>query len=140
LDLDALEQSLGLSGQVTDLGYHEKSFNTCTAGYGYSSSHDCRKQVMTVIRFRLSCRESEGTESDVDYQQSPVYSNSLRWSLGNQKGNVATNTEGYGSIRALYPISNRGARLKITLGNNFLVVRAEDIRRIVAPNSFCSTR
>jgi hypothetical protein len=140
VDMDALERSLGLSGSNADLGYREKTFNTCNAGYGYSSSHDCRAQVMAVIRFRISCRESEGTESDVDYQQTPVASSSLKWSLGTLKGSVITDSEGYGSIRTLFSSSNRNARLKLSLGNNFLAMRAVDIHRVVAPKSFCGSR
>lgn len=137
IDLDALSRSLGLQGPAQDLGYREKSFNTCKVGYGFSMSHDCRNMVLAVIRFQLQCRDSDGTVSDVNYQLNPVAGKAARWNLGRIQGVTITDGDGFAEIQALAAASPRADRLRITVHGNFLIIRAEDARRIVAPKSFC---
>lgn len=138
VDLLALERFLGLNRSKGDLGYDERTFNTCQAGYGYSSSQDCRAMVFVAINFQLQCRDSDGTTSTVEYQTRPVEAEQVKWNLGNdQQGFTRTDSEGYGQIRAALPYSPRSKRLRLTVKGSFISLTAEDIRRVVAPDSWC---
>ncbi|MBC7372283.1 MAG: hypothetical protein H7326_11995, partial [Bdellovibrionaceae bacterium] len=63
IDYPALKRSLDLDRSPEALGLTEKAFNSCEAGYGYSTSHNCRRLYFTVINVQLLCRDSEGTVS-----------------------------------------------------------------------------
>jgi hypothetical protein len=137
VDVDALQRALGLSSHQEDLGIREKAFNTCEVGYGYSSTHHCRTQYLTVLHFRLECRDSEGTISETDYSVRPIHTQRLRWNLGPAEATIATNSEGYGRIRWIFPASQRHQRVRITVDGQFLTMRANDLKRVVVPGSWC---
>ena len=137
IDLVGLEASLGLQRPLEDLGYAERAFNSCEAGYGFSSSHDCRKLVLVVIQFQLQCRESEGTESTVNYAVSPIAGARVRWNLGTGVGFATTDGQGFGRLRWIASSSQQRQKLRLTHGNNFLILTAGDVRRIVTPGSWC---
>ena len=139
VDLDKLQETLGLNGAREDVGYNEKSFGTCEMGYGFSRSRDCRTQFLVVLRFQLQCRESEGTSADVVDQQiiHPIRSDKVRWNLGTSQGYTKTDPDGYGVVRFLAPRSQKRERAKLTVDGRYLVMRAEDMSRMVAPANWC---
>lgn len=140
IDLSALQTSLHMDRRPEELGFAEKAFNTCQAGYGYSSVHNCHQQYLVVLNFRLSCRQSEGTvsqglaESDIQ----DLASKDVRWQLKGISGLVTTNGDGIGQIRVVSDISQRRERVKLTLGNDFLYMKANEITRVVTPGNWCS--
>jgi hypothetical protein len=135
IDLDGLQRSLGLD--APESGFFEKSFDTCQVGYGYSSSHDCHTAYFVVVNFQLQCRDSDGTVSDVDYTVTPVVSDKIKWNLGKQEGFIATDVEGHGRVRAITRSKNHTQKLRLTVDGDFLILNAGDVKRIVAPKSWC---
>lgn len=135
VDMDGLKRSLGLDGPA--LGYRERSFNTCEAGYGFSQSHGCAAKRMVVVRFQIDCRESEGTETSTDYDSSPLRATDLSWTLAGQKGRARTDGSGQAELAMIASASARSQRLRVTRENDFLLVTAGEAKRIVAPRSWC---
>lgn len=139
IDLLGLQKSLRMERPMEQLGYAEKAFNTCQAGYGYSSSHNCRQRHLVVIHFRLQCRDSEGTVSEMVTLEElqPVLADRMRWHLGSVPGTTSTDGEGYGQIRAVMSQSAKTQRLRLTVKNDFLLLTANQVKRIIVPKSWC---
>lgn len=139
IDLEGVQRSLGMSRAAEDLGYAEERFDTCRIGYGYSSTRDCRVENLVVIHFLLQCRDSEGTVSEAlgasDVQ--PVSADRIRWNLGKREGMTRTDGEGYGQVRLIAPVSQKGEKLRLTIDGKFLALTASEVSRIVAPGPWC---
>lgn len=139
VDYNALQTHLGLDRSTDELGYAEKAFNTCEAGYGYSRSRNCRTQHFVVLHFQLMCRDSEGTISTIltDADLTPIARKSVRWNLKGLSGTVQTDADGYGQIRVASPRSQRNERIKLAVSNDFLYTRAKEIKRVITPRPWC---
>ena len=139
IDYAALKRSLGLDRSAGSLGLTEKAFNSCEAGYGYSTSHNCRRLYFTVIHVQLLCRDSEGTVSvGIDRaDQMPISGRQMTWTLRGNTGTSQTDSEGYAQLQAVSPASQRAQRLKLSVGNDFLYMRANEITKVVTPKSWC---
>lgn len=139
IDEESLLRSLGLERGSEDLGFQEKSFNTCEVGYGYSSSHDCEKQHFVVIHFRLQCRDSEGTVSTIlnDADLTPIADRDIKWTIAGRQGVARTDAMGFGQIKAIFSRSQKGQRLKLASQGEFLYIRTGDIQKIVTPKPWC---
>ncbi len=140
IDYDAIQRNLGLERNPDELGYQEKSFNTCQIGYGYSNSNDCQNRVFVVIHFQLLCRDSVGTVSTIvrasDMQA--ISNKNVNWKLKNKTGSLLTDSAGYGQIRMIASESQKSQRLKLGVENDFLYMRAQEINRVVTPQNWCS--
>jgi hypothetical protein len=139
VDYEGLQSFLKLKRGYNNLGYAEKSFNTCEVGYGYSSTHNCRKLNFVVIHFKLMCRDSEGTvtEAVTAANLQPIARTSVKWTLKNAKGNLITDSEGYGQIAMVSPLSQRYERLKLTVRTDFLFLKAGELTEMITPKSWC---
>ncbi len=139
IDQDGLQSFLKLKRGYNRLGYSEKSFNTCEVGYGYSSTHRCRPQTFVVIHFKLMCRDTEGTVSQAVTAADlrPISNQNVKWTLKNAAGKLLTDSEGYGQIAMISGISQREQRLKLTVGNDFLYMRAGELTEMITPKSWC---
>jgi hypothetical protein len=140
IDYVAIQRQLGLNYSITDLGYREKIFDTCEAGYGYSATKDCRKAYFAVIHFQLMCRDSEDTVSNVvtRSQMFPLSGRKVRWILKDQQGMIDLDSQGYGQISAVMAKSSSQQRIKLAVDNDFLYMRAGEITRVVTPRSWCN--
>ncbi len=139
VDAVALQRALGLDRPATKLGYAERAFGTCDVGYGYSKSHNCRQLYMVVVHFQLMCRDSEGTVSEI-VRPADLQANSnrnVRWSLKNMNGATTTDYEGMGQLRVISAQSQKQQRLKLTVENDFLYLRAGEVNKIITPRSWC---
>jgi hypothetical protein len=137
IDIFGLRRSLGLDRE--SLGYEEKSFATCEVGYGYARDANCRERRIVVVRFKIDCRNSDGTEpSSTSYQTWPLGATELAWALAGQRGNTRTDGDGVGEVALIAPASPRSQKLRVTRENDFLLVTAGEARRIVAPRSWCN--
>ncbi len=138
IDLAGLQKSLGMIRDVEELGFQEKSFDTCRAGYGYSSTHRCRKQYFVVLNFRLQCRSTEGTVEEVTIAElMPVTHDRVRWTLAGAEGHTSTDGEGFGQLIAVLGRPGRQQRLRLTVGNDFLLMRAGQVNRVIVPRNWC---
>lgn len=132
LDISALERALSMDRNKSELGFEEKSFNPCEL---HVPSNDCRPMFLAVVHFQLQCRDVEGTTEN--YQVEPINSDHIKWTLGKIAGVTETDREGFGQIRVLTSASQAKQRLRLTLNNDFLILRAADARRIVTPPNWC---
>lgn len=140
IDYPSLQKSLGLERAPGVLGYTEKSFATCTAGYGYASSRNCRRDFFAVIHFQLLCRDSEGTISTALNRDDmrALSRRSASWTLSGKKGTMQMDEEGQGQILMSFSSSPRFQRLKLTVDNDFLYLKAGEINRVVVPGNWCN--
>ncbi len=90
-----------------------------------------------VIHFQLQCRDSEGTISNADYEVTPVVSDRVKWNLGKAEGLTETDTAGYGQIRYIASSSQKNQKLRLTVNGKYLILTASEVRRVVAPGSWC---
>lgn len=139
IDYESIKRHLHMDRERTALGIEEKSFNTCETGYGYSKSQRCRQQNLTVIHFRLLCRDSEGTISTVltDADLRPLERRSVRWNIQNSKGVTYTDSDGYGQILMAFNGPQKSQRVRIAIGNEFLYMRAGELQKVITPRPWC---
>lgn len=139
IDYEALQHSLGLDRDSENLGYAEKSFNTCEAGYGYSRSRGCHKKVFVVLHFRLMCRDTEGTISTIltEDDVAPIAGKNVRWNLKGMSGDLTTDNRGYGQIRTVSSVSQQRERVRLMVGSEFLYMRSNEITKIITPRPWC---
>lgn len=139
IDIRALQTSLRLDPSKEELGFKEKTFNTCQVGAGYSSSQNCRSLTMAVIHFQLMCRDSEGTVSEevTSANLQPIANQPIKWTLGQLNNQIYTDSNGYGQIVFVASQSQRTQRLRLTSAKDFLAIRANEVRSLVAPKNWC---
>lgn len=139
VDLEGLARSLNLTRPVEVLGYQETGFNSCSVGYGFSYSKDCRRLTLSVIHVRLQCRDSEGTISSALSASDlrAISGQGVRWTLAGVDGVAQSDGDGYAEIRAVFPKSPRAQRLRLAVGLQFLYVRANEVTRVVTPRPWC---
>jgi hypothetical protein len=140
IDYMALRGALGLGRSTDALGLTEKAFNSCEAGFGYSSTQNCRRLYFTLVHFQLLCRDSEGTVSTgIDrVDQMPISRRTVAWSLKGNGGASETDADGFAQIQLVSQSSQRKQRLKLSVGNDFLYMRANEITKVVTPKSWCN--
>lgn len=140
IDYLGLHRSLGLERPAEDLGFMEKSFNTCAVGYGYSASRDCHREYFVAAHFQLLCRDSEGTISTALSRDDmkPLSGRTVTWTLDGARGTLQLDGEGYGQIKTTFVKSQKAQRLKLTVDNDFVYVRAGEVKRLVTPRNWCN--
>ncbi len=141
IDVEGLKRSLGLDRSRGDLGYQEKQFNTCDAGFGYSKKN-CKDQVFVSINFRLQCRDTMGTTSEVvtSAQMDPIANKQVRWQIGKAQAATQTDDQGFAQINGVLARTPapKTQRLRLAVGSQFVYVRAGEVTRIVTPSNWCS--
>lgn len=139
IDYQGLQGDLGLDIGVDQLGYREKAFNTCQAGRGFSHSDNCHREYFVLIHFQLLCRpsESDGFSELTEADTAALSSRPIDWLLVDQRGQVMTDSAGYGQIRATYPTSPKERHIKLNSGRRFLHMEVGDITRVVTPPDWC---
>jgi hypothetical protein len=139
INLRTLQTSLGMDIPKEALGYREKKFNTCNVGSGYSPKTNCRAQTLVVIHFKLMCRDSEGTVSEAITQANlqPIANQNIKWKLQHAEDEIQSDSDGFGQIVTESTYSQRGQRLRLTTGNDFLALRAGEVGSIIAPQNWC---
>ncbi len=139
IDVEGLERALKLSRPQEELGFQETGFNTCSIGYGFSSSKNCRKMAMVVIHVRLQCRDSEGTISTAlgTADLVAIAGQGIRWTLQRHDGIATSDGQGYATLRGLFSRTPRNDWLRLAVGVQFLNVRANQVTRVVTPRQWC---
>lgn len=139
IDFSALKKNLKLDRDASDLGYADRYFYTCQAGAGFSSTKDCHSEYLVVIHFQLLCRNSEGTISSLTHSEmAPLSGRTVRWTLPSINGVVITDQGGYGQIVTLANRQMHNQRLKLAADDDFLYMKAGEIRRVVTPQPWCN--
>ncbi|MBC7466445.1 MAG: hypothetical protein H7256_10675 [Bdellovibrio sp.] len=140
IDYSSVQRLLNLDRRYTELGFFEKMFDTCQVGFGYAPDLDCQKKYFTVIHFKLVCRQSEGTISTVltDDDLKAISGENVNWYLKNANGSTLTDSEGYGQIIATTNESQKNQRLRLAVGAEFLMTKASEAKRLIAPLTWCN--
>ncbi len=140
IDYDGLQRFLKLDRSFSTLGYSERMFNTCEVGYGFSGTNDCQKRFFVVSHFQLKCRDSEGTISQIltAADLRPISRRTVNWTLKDASGSLMTDSEGYGQIAMVSPRSQRAERLKLGVDNDFLYLRAGELKEMITPKNWCN--
>lgn len=140
IDYVGLQRALGMEIPQDKLGYKEKIFNTCEAGYGYSGTQNCHREYMVVINVHLQCRDSVGQVSEGvnNADLTPIANKPVRWNLKGVRGTAQTDSDGFAQIMTVSPMSQSRQRLKLAVGNEFLYMRANEITRVVTPRPWCA--
>lgn len=138
VDFPTLTRTLQLDRAIQELGYEEKRFDPCELGIGPAGHQQCGTYFLAVIHFQLQCRDVDGTVEI--YNTEPIRAKNVRWTLGRIQGKTETDHEGYGQVIAVAPASQRQQKLRITVGNDFLIVSAEQAKRLVTPPDWCPRR
>jgi hypothetical protein len=140
VNFDQLEQVLNMRVDKEKLGYFEKTFNTCKAGSGYSATHNCENLNYVVIHYRLRCRDTEGTTSEIVTEANieDIANADIKWTLKDQTGIAQTNGGGYGETRAVFKTSPKRERFIVSNGTSFLYLRANEITTVIAPKNWCN--
>ncbi|MFZ3229330.1 MAG: hypothetical protein WA160_03920 [Pseudobdellovibrio sp.] len=138
IDYASIQRLLHLDKGPSELGYAEKIFNTCEVGFGYSNT-DCQKKYFVVLHFKLTCRDSEGTISNIltDDDLKPIAGERVNWFLKNANGSVQTDSGGYGQVVMVSAESQKNQRLRLAVATDFLFLKAGEVGRLIAPKSWC---
>ena len=85
------------------------------------------------------CRDSEGTTNEVvtEANLQAISNQSINWSLKNANDVTTTDSNGYGQVVMISAGTQRNERLRLTLDNDFLAIRAGEAKRVVAPQNWC---
>ncbi len=139
IDIDGLQHYLGFDSGTGELGYGERNFNTCQIGFGYSSNENCHTAFFIQVNFQLLCRKSEGTVSTnlKISDQRPLSGRIVKWKLEKYRGSVELDESGQGQLRLISARSMREDRLKLTVGNDFVMQIAGEVDRILTPREWC---
>ncbi|MBC7742562.1 MAG: hypothetical protein H7061_10205 [Bdellovibrionaceae bacterium] len=140
IDYVGLQRFLKLDRNYSSLGYSEHLFNTCEVGFGYSRTNNCDLKYFVVSHFRLQCRDSEGTISKIltEADLRPISREEIFWTLRDVNGTLYTDSEGYGQIRMVSSDSQRDSRLKLTLKNDYLYLKAGELKQMTTPKNWCN--
>ena len=139
IDYVGLQRFLKMDRNYTVLGYSEHIFNTCEVGFGYSPTQNCDIKYFVVSHFRLQCRDSEGTISKILTEEDlrPIARQEIYYTINSITGTLYTDSEGYGQIRLVTSESMRSQRLKLALGNDFLYLKAGELKQMTTPRNWC---
>ena len=135
-DLVQLQSRLGLDRPARDLGLVEKTFDGCRIGIK-GDSGKCGTRVLSVINFRLRCRDSEDTVSNVATNLTPVTTTHVQWKIAGLAGLTKTDRDGFGQVQMVTSGSIKDQRLVLTVGKQFLGKEISDITELVVPNYWC---
>jgi hypothetical protein len=140
VDYEGLQKLLKMEIPVERLGYFEKSFPTCEAGFGYPSNRACRTDLFILIHFQLYCRDSNSdnfTEAIKASEMRPLSGRNLNWTLNSIRGTLNLDDKGRGQIKMASRYSFKSKRLKLNIANENLYVKAGEISKIVTPSNWC---
>jgi hypothetical protein len=69
--------------------------------------------------------------------QTPIANRTVTWTLKGNGGISETNSQGFAQIFSVSQNSQRTQRIKLSVGNDFLYMRANEITKVVTPKSWC---
>lgn len=134
-----MAKRIGLFRDQTEVGFRQSSFNDCTLPRDLRKNHRCSTQYLSLINFRMRCRDSEGTvdEQVSNYELTPLRSRHIKWEVGSLNGKTQTDSRGYGQVivRSWAPIESQQFRL--TANGHIMGVPVKQVRQFVLPKYWC---
>jgi hypothetical protein len=137
LNISDLQSRLGLVQDSQDLGFNERSFDGCQIGVRGDHA-PCGRRFLSVVHFRLLCRDSVETVQSVSANLTPLTSDSIQWRLGGTQGHTSTDGQGLGQVATVTAQTTKAQRFMLILGTHSLGVEASEVSQIVVPGNWCS--
>ncbi len=138
IDLNALLSELHLDHPVENIGFQERSFNTCQVEANRSKRPYCENLYVARLNFQVMCRDSTGTVERVNL--TPLYSSQLRWKGASKRGITSTNSRGFGSLGFVTKTPSSSGHLYLYLGHKIARKRFRDRWKLILPQSWCDHR
>jgi hypothetical protein len=135
IDVEQLLHELDMDRPLSQLGFQEKSFNTCEIKSNNSTRPLCQRLYLVRLNFHILCRDSVGTVSTVNLQ--PFHSNRLRWRQQGFRGVTSTTPSGFGSLGFISPHSSAAGHLYFYLDGKIARKSLRDNWKLVLPQSWC---
>lgn len=138
LSLEEVQESLGVD--LEDLGFVERTFNSCSLPRPLQDDQQCGQRYFTLVHFRVLCRDSIGTtEETVTALDMRALSKNLEWVVGPHRGTTRTDADGYGKVRVISKEPLRTKRFVLKSGKTALGLETQEVSRIVVPNNWCES-
>lgn len=136
ISVQELQTQLGLNRSTDDLGFADKNFDGCRVGYK-GEGENCGSRYLSVVHFRLVCRDTVGTTSRVPSSLTPLSGRHMQWRLGGLRGNLTTDSQGYGQVQLVSTRPVQTERFMLIIGTKMLGVEAGEVSQIVLPGNWC---
>jgi len=132
---EAVARALRINPTSLPLGLKEYRVNLCKLGL---SKSNCGTKVFSATKFKVMCRDSEGTVQEVNtWNFEPMAGKNVEWRIGMQGGRVVTNSQGEGLTYALDSRSPKYERYILISGKHSLGLRLNQVKQIVVPYYWC---
>lgn len=133
VDPDDVLRVLKVNLHTLPLGYKQYNVDLCKSGL---SKYDCGRKYFTVVKFRITCRDSEGTVEYVTGFE-PFAGKSVQWRVLNQQGRTSTGPRGEGTAYFLTSYDPKSSRFALIYGRHSLGLRVNQVRSVVVPSYWC---
>lgn len=121
---------------INNLGFQEKSFNTCSIESNRSKSPHCQRLYVSRLNFQVVCRDSTGTVERVNL--TPLTSDRLRWKKqGGKRGLASTDNDGFGRLGFITKRPSEHGYIYFYLGSKIARKRFKDNWKVVLPKNWC---
>jgi hypothetical protein len=139
LDLLAVQHDLGMDPSPSFVGYKEKRFDACRMKPDLPNISDCSRAYFIQVGIQLSCRPTEEAQNNTLSQGdlTPVGNRNLRWQISPASGQFRTDVDGHGIILTITARSLKKQYLRVSTGEDFLMMKAGEATQIVTPVSWC---
>lgn len=138
IDLNHLYMEMNMDHPVEDLGFQERSFDTCEVEANKSKKPFCQTLYVARLNFQVMCRDSTGTVERVNL--TPLARKRLRWKGGLKRGSTSTNSKGFGSLGFISRRPASHGHLYLYLGSKIARKRFQDNWKLILPKNWCSRR
>jgi hypothetical protein len=135
-NLRELQTQLGMNRALQDVGFADKEFDGCQTAY-QGDAGQCGNRVLTVVSFRLVCRDSVETTSRVPSSLTPLKSHSLEWRFAGARGHTRTDGHGYGQVQVVSYNPIGAERFMMIIGTKSVGIEASEVSQIVLPANYC---
>jgi hypothetical protein len=135
MSLRDLQSQLGMNRSADDLGFADTDYDGCRIGVR-GDNGQCGRRFLSVVNFRLVCRDTVGTTTRVPNSLTPL-SKSMEWRLGGARGHVRTDSQGYGQVQMVSSRPVKSDRFMLIIGSKILGLEAGEVSQIVLPGNWC---
>jgi hypothetical protein len=137
-DLNQIQSALGMERSPGELGFTEKMFDSCKTRVP-GGGERCGNRFFSVLNFKLSCRDSEGTVDTVASAATakPLVSDKVEYQLAGARGVLQSDRDGNVQLRMVTTQPLRGQRLVVTVGRQFFGKEISEITQVILPNYWC---
>lgn len=139
LSPEEVQTALHLEREISILGFEEIPFDSCQIASPHVDK-SCGPRIFTLLHLQVLCRNSQGTVTEISKADlTPIVNSRFSWELGRVRGISESDEFGYVQVRSISQKAAKSERLKLSLGENFLLLRAKEAQKIVVPHDWCAS-